>query len=393
MKVLLSAYACEPDRGSEPEVGLLTMLAAASKHDVWVLTRKNNLPALQAYLVGDPRADRIQLVGCDLGPAWRRLKRLNPVALQMYYDAWQRQARQVAVDLHRRVGFHLVHHATFAAYWTRVGVAAVDRPLLWGPVGGGVRPPLLLLPVLGPRGTLFDAGRLVGSGLGRVVNSETKVSLTLVQNTATGARLGRIPTTVVPNAVAIDLAMPPTRRRRGYDIAVVSRLLPWKGGTLAVRAFAALRHPKARLVFYGSGPDAGRIESVARTLGVRNRIVLAGQLPRAEVLARVATAGVLLHPSLREEAGMAVAEALAMGTPVVCLDHGGPAELLRWWARQPATAVPVGSVGRTAERLAEAMETYLRRLPPVPTAATPPSPSYQDLILDAYDRAANAVVP
>jgi hypothetical protein len=33
MKVLVSALACEPDRGSEPEVGFRTMLAAAADNE------------------------------------------------------------------------------------------------------------------------------------------------------------------------------------------------------------------------------------------------------------------------------------------------------------------------------------------------------------------------
>ena len=35
-------------------------------------------------------------------------------------------------------------------------------------------------------------------------------------------------------------------------------------------------------------------------------------------------ADVLLFPSLREEAGWVVVEALAAGIPVICLDRGGP---------------------------------------------------------------------
>ena len=59
MKGLLSAYACEPGKGSEPEVGLRTVVAAAQRHDVWVITRQNNLPSLRAHLAHEPLRDRI----------------------------------------------------------------------------------------------------------------------------------------------------------------------------------------------------------------------------------------------------------------------------------------------------------------------------------------------
>jgi hypothetical protein len=52
MRVLLSAYACEPNRGSEPEVGwqrALHMVAHAD--EVWVLTRANNQAVIEADLL------------------------------------------------------------------------------------------------------------------------------------------------------------------------------------------------------------------------------------------------------------------------------------------------------------------------------------------------------
>jgi hypothetical protein len=54
MKVLLSALACEPDKGSEPEVGFRALLAAASHHEVWVLTLPESIPALTRSRAGAP---------------------------------------------------------------------------------------------------------------------------------------------------------------------------------------------------------------------------------------------------------------------------------------------------------------------------------------------------
>ena len=41
-KILLSAYACEPNKGSEPEVGWQWAVNIARKHEVWILTKENN---------------------------------------------------------------------------------------------------------------------------------------------------------------------------------------------------------------------------------------------------------------------------------------------------------------------------------------------------------------
>ena len=39
MKVLISAYSCEPGRGSERGVGWNVAREVARRHEVWVLTR------------------------------------------------------------------------------------------------------------------------------------------------------------------------------------------------------------------------------------------------------------------------------------------------------------------------------------------------------------------
>lgn len=50
MKILLSAYACEPNKGSEPGVGWGWATELAKHHQVWVLTRDNNQPVIEEYL-------------------------------------------------------------------------------------------------------------------------------------------------------------------------------------------------------------------------------------------------------------------------------------------------------------------------------------------------------
>ena len=51
MKILVSAYSCEPNKGSESEVGWRWSLKLAEKgHKVFVVTRKNNKKNIQKYL-------------------------------------------------------------------------------------------------------------------------------------------------------------------------------------------------------------------------------------------------------------------------------------------------------------------------------------------------------
>jgi glycosyltransferase involved in cell wall biosynthesis len=391
MKILLSAYACEPGKGSEQEVGLQVMLAAAHRHDVWVLTRQNNIDVLEEFLATHPLRHRIHLHGIDLDGPIRRLKRTGLPGLHFYYDAWQRLAGVRAAELDRRIDFDLVHHATFATYWTRAGVSQLGKPFVWGPIGGGVRTPAPLRRELGSVGLRDDVLREAARRLAvlRPNHRATTRAATacLVQNTSTAQRLRTDRVAVLPNALTVRLTHLDPPEPRGTDIALVGRLIPLKAGPLAIRALRYVQHTGTVLRVYGKGPDEQRIRRAADRWGLRDRVEMVGSLPRDELLRRVRRSGVLLHTALHEQAGLSVAEALGLGTPVVCLDHGGPAELVRWWPTSRVTLVPPSDPESTARRLARAVDAFLDEAPDPPAEPVPPVASFESCLLHAYDQA------
>ena len=281
---------------------------------------------------------------------------------------------------------------TLAAYWTRAGVAAVDKPLVLGPVGGGVEPPLRLLGELGWRGFVEDAGRVLARRiLGRVGPSrraQTRAAVTFAQNVATLRKIrgsGRV--SVLTNATVIDLGNRRMGGSRTADVCVVGRLIRWKGPMLALRSFRHVQHADARLIFCGDGPERPRIQRAARRWGLADRVSFEGWLPRDALLSRLATSGAVLHPALHEEAGLCLAEALALGTPVVCLDHGGPAEVVRQWPGTPSATISPADPETTARRLAVALDQFLSAPPPVTNAPLPAATSFEQELLTAYEAA------
>jgi len=50
LKVLLSAYACRPDMGSEPGVGWNMARELVKHYKIWVITRAENRPFIEAEL-------------------------------------------------------------------------------------------------------------------------------------------------------------------------------------------------------------------------------------------------------------------------------------------------------------------------------------------------------
>ena len=148
----------------------------------------------------------------------------------------------------------------------------------------------------------------------------------LVQNRETADWLPprhRAKVAVFPNPV-LDTALERERHPADPPTALFAgRLIAWKGAALALESVASTRD--WRLLVCGAGRDERQIAELADRLGLDGRVRFLGTQPREEVLRLLRSeADILLFPSLREEAGWIVVEALASGVPVVCLDRGGP---------------------------------------------------------------------
>jgi glycosyltransferase involved in cell wall biosynthesis len=127
-----------------------------------------------------------------------------------------------------------------------------------------------------------------------------------------------------------DEALRPASKPEGFIILFVALLRPLKGGSLAVKALQQLvrKNPEAKLVFIGRGSEGERLAALANELGVSERVQFMGGLARPQVLGWMQVADVLLLPSLRDSGGLVLLEAMAQGKPVVCLDLGGPGEIV-----------------------------------------------------------------
>lgn len=395
MKVLLSAYACEPWKGSEPEIGLQTLAAAASRHDVWLIVKDSCVPPLRAYLAEHNLQDRVRVEALPLGVEERGL---GLVKFHWYYERWQRMAAARAVELDRSIDFDVVHHVTLSAYWTRVGVAAVDKPLVLGPLGGAVEAPPRLVTELGPIGAVADLYRFIGRRLSTrrpaVRTALARTDVLFAQNPETVARLpgDRMQVRVLSNATAVDVRPSPQARAqaRSKEIVFAGRLVAWKGTQLAVRTLLHLKDREATLHVLGDGPDLARMQRTVRRHGLQDRVHFEGWVARPYLLERLSTAALLLNPSVHDEAGIAMAEALSLGTPVVCLDHGGPGQIVTYWPPELTTVVTPDWPHKTVRRLAAAVDHHLSMPRPIIGHPIPAGTSFAQSVLDAYKEASDS---
>lgn len=143
---------------------------------------------------------------------------------------------------------------------------------------------------------------------------EMRISLPYAQQT---------PGVAIPLGVPLPAALP-FAERNPRRILFLSRLHPKKGLDLLVPAFARLRREFADAELVIAGPDDGALQStrhaVAR-LGLESCVWFPGMLRGAAKRAAFAQAGLFVLPSYSENFGIALAEAMAAGLPVVTTDQ------------------------------------------------------------------------
>ncbi|MGH3994431.1 MAG: glycosyltransferase family 4 protein, partial [Pseudonocardiaceae bacterium] len=107
---------------------------------------------------------------------------------------------------------------------------------------------------------------------------------------------------------------------------VVARLTPQKRVSLAIEtvAFLASCGHELPLTVVGDGPERAALGRQVERLGIGPFVRFAGSVPSAEVRTHLAHADVMIFPAQGEGFGLAAAEALMAGVPVVaCWDGGG----------------------------------------------------------------------
>lgn len=369
MKVLMSAYSCEPGQGSERGVGWNTAREVANHHEVWVLTRPDeSRDAIEAELAGNP-VPNLHFIYFNL-PLIGWLWRLNQSgAMQIHYYLWQIQAYLVARQLHQQIGFDVAHHVTFVKYSSPCFLAFLPIPLVWGPVGGGESAPKPFWRDFNWHNRVYESVRILWRTIGeldpftRLTAQRSAIAFTTTEDTAQRVRkLGALSVQCLSESSLSQtdvqqlgqLPLPDTKPVRFISIA---RLLHWKGFHLGLQAFAKANLTDAEYWILGDGPELKRLKQLAINLGVAHQVKFWGYLPREQVLEKLSACSALVHPSLHDSGGWVCLEAMAAGRPVVCLDLGGPAQQV---TTETGIKASISSPEIATQEMAIALQTLAR---------------------------------
>lgn len=387
LKVLISAYACEPNKGSEPEVGWQWAMQMARFHDVTVVTRENNRPSIEKALAAmGGKVPAPRFFYHDRSAFFLDMKRRSK-AVQLYYLLWQKSAREIISRLHELHHFDLMHHVTFAGFRYPTAIWGHGTATIWGPIGGIESIPRPLLPWKHPSALIYELFRNLNNVaqatpiyvLPRRARATTQILASTNEMKQAFDRLGFDPKLVASIGLKTnELSYRPKESRTGpLKLLFVGNIITLKGLDLALEALKASK-TNAVFTLVGSGRYEAAAKRYVASQGLSERVHFLGRRPRSEVLEIYRDHDVFFFPSLHDTGGYAVIEAMFNGLPVICLDAGGPS-----LAVGPGCGIKV-SIGRrfqVIERLSNAIEWYDEN----PSALISDGSAARQKILKDYD--------
>jgi len=368
MKLLISAYACAPNRGSEHSCGWnWTSEVARLGYETTVLVSPAHRTAILAATRQNSTLQRIRWVFPEVG-AWPLQQGKEPGWERTYNLLWQKKALRVARELHREHPFDLVHHLTWAGVRAPTFLGALCVPLIVGPVGGGETSPGKLRDRFPLRGRVLESLRDLSNAtieLNPIVRRGLRTAEVIFARTADTKNLLSPPLrakTYVQMELGVTQAQigaPRPIRKMPRKLLYAGRLLYWKGVHIAIEAVSRLvtQMPDAHLTIVGNGPEETRLKFEIAKLNLDANITLVPWMPQDKLVRLYDTHDVFVFPSLHDSAGWVVLESICRGMPVACLNLGGPKEIVT-----PASGIIVDTTGLDTSGVAARLAEELRAL-------------------------------
>ncbi|QHT67123.1 glycosyltransferase family 4 protein [Rhodocytophaga rosea] len=334
MKILISAYTCNPTKGGESANGYNwayynTLLG----HEVWCITVINSKKYIEQYLANH-HVPNLHFIYVDVADWVQRMYKYQP-GVYLKYLIWQNNAARIAKELDKKIDFDVIHHVTWGSLQLGTAMWRLNKPLIFGPVGGG-QTALTPFKKYFLHGWRQEITRKWISKLLLAINPNVrktvrKAKIVLVTNQETYVMVKELGAnnvsyfldTSLPENFA-PVAAPELPKSEILRILWVGRLIARKGLSLVLEALSKVKSGVPfRLTILGGGRLSEFVPGWIKEYKLEGKVDWKGQVPWEEVKQAYQTHDVFMFCSLRDSFASQFLEAMAYGLPIITLNiHG-----------------------------------------------------------------------
>jgi glycosyltransferase involved in cell wall biosynthesis len=364
-KILLSAYACDPSKGSEPGNGWNWAIGLAKKgFEVHVLTTTRGKTQIENQLKElDILKISIVFHYIDHSKFWNKAYYWNFLLMYIAYWTWQRKIFKYSKEKWSDLSIDFVHHVTWGSLKIGSQLYKLGYPMLFGPVGGGQKTPLNYKEFLGDDyikellRNLFGPIVLKYNPLATGVLRKCQVLVTNrdtleMVNTISNHRVDLIFDAAIKE---IPENFEKKNHEGGLNLIWVGRIYGFKGLRLIIVALSKIDHNdlrKVKLTIVGDGPDRRKSELLVNKLKLNDNIKFVGMVPHVEVSKFFLLSDVFIYTSLRDSFPSQILEAQIMKLPVITLNLHGQELMVN---KDTGIKCSVDNPSKTIEEIAKAI--------------------------------------
>lgn len=333
--VLISAFACDPTKGSEPGNGWKWAEGVARRgytvHLITTSRSKNEIESRRNSLLFK---ENINVHYVDHSKFWAKAYYKNIVLMYLAYFLWQIKIYKYTKRNIEIKDLALIHHVTWGSLKIGSFMYNLKKPMLFGPVGGGQLTPLKFRKYLA--NDFYK--ELMRNRIGRLIFrinplsiNTLKYSQVLVTNEDTFKLIKDY--CAKPPKLIFDASIPDWpkelkffKARDFINLLWVGKMHPFKGLRLIIEALKIMETEslnKIRLVIVGDGPDRNEIEKLVNLYKLNENVVFIGNVSHKEIIYYYKQSDVFVYTSLRDSFPGQILEAQLSGLPVITLNlHG-----------------------------------------------------------------------
>jgi len=369
LKILISAYACSPSRGSEPGMGWNFVTGLSNFHEVHVIVEKRKWEqSIIEYLVLHPSLKQNLTFHFIDKKRNKWLRKLWPPSYYWFYKEWQKKTYKLALELNQIEDFDLIHQLNMVGYREPGFLWKIDKPFVWGPIGGLENSPWILLPTIGLKGFVFYAARNLINSFQRTFNRRPRKAINRTNNriiAATPENSKLIYEIWNKNSEVICEVGKETqvksfvsKRPKETKLKIIwsGQHTPGKNLPLLLKILKDI-DIKYELRILGVGEMTSKWKKIAIKYGIENFCKWYGWLKRDDAINVMKSGHVFCITSVKDLTSSVLLEAISLGLPIITLDHCGFSHVVN---KSCGIKIPINSKRQIQSDFTEALQKIFR---------------------------------
>lgn len=368
LKILINAYACSPNMGSEPGMAWNWCVNLAKYCELHIITEGEFRDKIEAVLPTLPQGNNMHFYYNPVSDEIRKMCwNQGDWRFYKYYREWQWKTYMMAEEIIRQHHIDIVHQLNMIGFREPGYLWKIEnKPFVWGPIGGLKQFPSSYLEGAGIKMKLFNRIKNIVNIYQikhdkRVDQALKKADLLIssIPDSYNAIKKYKGLNSIIIPETGCFIDDNSIKRNKEEKVDDDFRLL-WVGKfdfrkqlNIALATMSKLKDKSnIKLIICGSGSDnqISYYKQMAINLGIEDNVVWKGNIENSKVKEEMRKSDIFFFTSVSEDTSTVVLEAVSCGLPVLCFDTCGMGYVINESVGQK---VPLTNPRQSADEFAE----------------------------------------